>query len=85
MPRAIHQSELAKLDLLEIWHYIAEDSLAAADRLIQRIDKALATLARSPGMGRSRDDLSPLLRSFPVGNYLIFYKPAPGGITVVRD
>lgn len=41
-------------------------------------------LARSPLLGRSREDLGSNLRSFPVGDYLIFYVPSKTGITVVR-
>lgn len=35
-------------------------------------------------MGRKRDELVPNLRSFPVGNYLIFYRPINQGIEVLR-
>ncbi len=35
-------------------------------------------------MGRKREELAPLLRSFPVGNYVIFYRPASGGIQIIR-
>jgi len=31
-----------------------------------------------------REDLAPSLRSFPVGNYLIFYRPITDGVEVVR-
>lgn len=35
-------------------------------------------------MGRSRPELGPEIRSFPVGRYVIFYLPLPKGIEVVR-
>ena len=35
-------------------------------------------------MGRLRDELAPFLRSFPVKNYLIFYRPIDEGIEIVR-
>jgi toxin ParE1/3/4 len=35
-------------------------------------------------MGREREELSARLRSFAVGNYVIFYRPAKDGIEVVR-
>jgi len=41
-------------------------------------------LAQTPLAGRSRDDLVSNLRSFPVGNYIIFYTPVSDGIEVVR-
>jgi len=41
-------------------------------------------LAASPNIGRHRDELLSGLRSFPTGNYLIFYIPLEDGIDVVR-
>jgi toxin ParE1/3/4 len=41
-------------------------------------------LAETPGMGRSREDLRPDLFSFPVGRHVLFYRPQPGGIVLVR-
>lgn len=41
-------------------------------------------LAASPSMGRSRDQLLSGLRSFPYGNYLIFYIPLDDGVDIVR-
>ncbi len=35
-------------------------------------------------MGRSRAELAPDLRSFPVGNYMIFYHTLVDGIEIVR-
>lgn len=35
-------------------------------------------------MGRRRDELLPSLRSFPVDDYLIFYRPIAGGIEILR-
>jgi toxin ParE1/3/4 len=39
-------------------------------------------LAATPGMGRSREDLRPDLFSFP--GHVLFYRPQPGGIVLVR-
>ncbi|BAY02384.1 plasmid stabilization system protein [Anabaena cylindrica PCC 7122] len=41
-------------------------------------------LAQFPGMGRSRDDLLPELRSFPIKPYIIFYTPIDDGIEIIR-
>lgn len=63
-------------DLQEIWQYIAEDNLLAADRMVERFYSTFLRLASSPGIGHSREDLAetrPLL-FFPVGNYLIVYR-----------
>lgn len=80
----ILKKPLAEADLLDIWNFIANDSLEKADRLLHKIDSQLKMLASNPGMGRKRGSLVPNLRSFPVGNYLIFYRPINQGIEVIR-
>ena len=72
------------VDLEEIWLFVAENSVASADRLLSAIHERCRRLAQSPRMGRPRPELSHALRSYPVGNYVIFYRPTRGGIEVVR-
>src|SRR5512135_682612 len=74
----------AKADLIEIWLYIAEENPAAAEALLESINDKCRTLATSPLMGRTRDELHPGIRSFPVGHCVIFYQPIEDGIEVVR-
>ncbi len=74
----------AKSDLVEIWDYIADDNEARADAFVDMIDQKLHALASNPGMGRARDELAEGLRSFPVGRYVIFYRPISNGIEIVR-
>jgi len=64
-------------ELDEIWYYTARESgsVAIADRLIDAIVERFLLLARYPYAGRSRDhDLRAGLRSFPAGEYVIFYR-----------
>ena len=75
---------LAEGDLDDIWWYIAQDNPDAADRFLTKIDEQCHALAQFPQVGINRDVLMPSLRSFPVGNYLIFYLPTDDGIEVVR-
>jgi toxin ParE1/3/4 len=35
-------------------------------------------------MGRRRDELSPNVRSFPINNYLIFYRLIEEGVEILR-
>ncbi len=77
-------AEEAEADLVEIWVFIAQDSVEAADQFLERIYDTCQTLARSPDMGRHRSDLVRGVRSFPVGTYLIFYRKARVGIDVAR-
>jgi toxin ParE1/3/4 len=41
-------------------------------------------LAENPTAGRARPELHPEIRSFPVGNYIVFYRIIPGAVDVVR-
>lgn len=75
----------ARADLQEIHSYIAKDNSEAARRFIERVRSKARQLAETPGMGRSRgQDLRPDLFSFPVGQYILFYRKQPGGIVLVR-
>ncbi|PSB66965.1 type II toxin-antitoxin system RelE/ParE family toxin [filamentous cyanobacterium CCP1] len=75
---------LAKQDLKEINRFIALDNPDAARRFIALIKQKCQTLADFPEMGRSWDDLGVSLRSFPVSDYLIFYRPGmKSGIEVI--
>ena len=77
-------SDEASADLEEIWIFIAQDDPDAADRFIRTIVSRFPKLASMPQMGRQRNDLASRLRSFPVGSYIIFYRPMDDGIEVVR-
>jgi toxin ParE1/3/4 len=83
MPR-VRRKPLARADLLDIWNYVADDSPAKADRLLDSINKQCQALARFPKMGRARNELGASLRSFPVGNYVIFYREVSKGIEINR-
>lgn len=71
-------------DLDEIVRYIGARDPAAATRLIDRIENECWRLAREPGTGQARPDLATDLRFFPVGNFLIFYRPSKEGVEVIR-
>ena len=78
-------SPLAELDLEEIWLYVAQDSgIDTADRLIEEITKRFALLATHPDAGRLREDIAAGVRSFPVKNYLVYYKTHTQGIMFAR-
>jgi toxin ParE1/3/4 len=77
-------SDAARSDLDEIWFYVAKDNPDAADKLIRALVSRFATLASMPLIGRQREELSPNLRSFPVGRYVIFYRPMENGVEIAR-
>jgi len=80
----ITRAKLARKDLRNIWLNVAQDSVAAADRLVDRIDSVVRMLSQNPRLGERQDHLRPNLRRFVVGSYLVFYQPTRGGIRVVR-
>lgn len=74
----------AETDILEIWGYIAADSVAQADRWVENLDRTLGLWVTQPMMGRERTELAPGLRSFPFGRYVVFFIALSDGIDVVR-
>jgi plasmid stabilization system protein ParE len=65
----------ATFDLEDIWEFIAADSVDAADQWVGELFDAFEALARAPGMGHKREDLTayPVL-FWPVGSYLVIYR-----------
>jgi len=63
-------------DLLEIWSWIAKDSVELADRVDSELREVFEGLARMPGQGHRREDFTPRpVLFFPLYSYLIVYQP----------
>lgn len=78
-------SPQARLDLIEIWTYIAEEDIDAADRLRERLHDAILKIAEMPGIGHLREDLADEpLRFWPVSHYLIIYHADSEPLEIVR-
>ncbi len=78
-------SDHAKLDLQQIWNYIAEDNIDAADRVRDELRSAMRQLAETPGIGHTRVDVSDRrIRFWSVYSYLIAYVPDSKPLTIVR-
>jgi len=77
-------SSAAHSDIEGIVLYIFDLNPVAASRFLDSLDATCELLAEHPRIGRARPELSEELRSFPIGNYLIFYIPAADGIDVAR-
>jgi plasmid stabilization system protein ParE len=77
MRRRYVLSPEAALDLVQIWRYIKrESSPKIADRIETAIRDQIVLLARSPGIGHRRKDLTDeAVKFFPVYSYLIVYRP----------
>jgi toxin ParE1/3/4 len=69
-------SSRAEADLDDIWYYVAKQSgsIEVANWLIESISDRFLVLAKSPYLGRARDeDFGYGTRSFAVGDYVIVY------------
>jgi len=64
--------------------YVAEDQPINADRLLDRLNVTALSLAATPGMGVDRPSLSEGLKSFPVGNYILYYRVKSPDLELVR-
>ena len=77
-------SPSAEEDLEEIWSFVAERDVEAADRLIDEITGRFDHLLAYPEAGRARHELLVNLRSLPVKRYVIFYQPMDDGVEIFR-
>lgn len=48
----------ARIDLLEIWEYLANDNPDAADKSVNKIEHAIDGLILFPNQGHKRSDLT---------------------------
>lgn len=75
----------ALADIDDIWFFIAHDSIAAADKVVDDIYEAADFLADNPGIGHIREDLADTsLRFWRVHSYLIAYRPDTDPLEIVR-
>jgi len=78
-------TESAQADLLQAWLYVAERNLAAADGLLETIERDASVLLDQPLMGRARPELGLLVRSWPTSTpYILYYVSEKAGVTVLR-
>lgn len=74
----------AEDDIDEILAFIAADNFDASLALYGRLIDLFEMLADNPKAGRERPDLKEGQRSFPAGNYLVFYRVWAGDIAITR-
>lgn len=84
MPRLTF-TESAQADLLQAWLYIADDNLAAADGVLEAIERDAGTLLFQPLVGRTRPELGRHVRSWPTSTpYILYYVSENSSVTVLR-
>jgi toxin ParE1/3/4 len=86
MNRTYRLSSEARIDLLQIWNYLAEHaSFDIADKVITDLYSGMDEIAKVPALGHGRPDLTDLaVKFYRVHSYLIIYAPAELPIGVVR-
>jgi toxin ParE1/3/4 len=75
---------VAEADLDDIWFAIAQDSLKAADRMIDLLRERTEQLAMFPESGPLRPEIGDTVRSLVCRNYLILYRIHRRQVEVVR-
>jgi toxin ParE1/3/4 len=78
------RSARADEDLIEIWSFIAEENIIAADRVLDAIEARWQQLAQHPYSGVARDDIAPNIRHLIASNYLILYRVKDGMVEIIR-
>jgi plasmid stabilization system protein ParE len=75
----------ARQDVDDIWDYIANDNIEAADRVLEALEEAMFKLAKSPGMGHWREELTDKRhRFFLVYSYLVVYRHETKPLQIIR-
>ena len=80
----VFYQRVAKADLIDVWLFIAEDNVAAADAYIDRLQQVCVLIAENPLMGSDRTDIAEGVSSFAVDDYMIYYEHHNKRITVLR-
>ncbi|MEX2302892.1 MAG: type II toxin-antitoxin system RelE/ParE family toxin [Bryobacterales bacterium] len=72
-------------DINEIWRFIAEHNIDAAERVRAELLNACRLLTGNPGLGHRRLDLTQrAVRFWPVFSYVIIYRENSKPLEVVR-
>lgn len=75
----------AKQDLREIWAYIAQDKISAADKVLSSFFEVFSQLSGFPNLGHRRNDLTiENLHFFSVGNYMVVYRSKTEPLEIYR-
>jgi toxin ParE1/3/4 len=71
-------------DLLEIWVWIARDSVDMAEAVLDRILARIEILRRFPEAGPVRDEIGDGSRSLVTERWLVLYRLTQDGVQIVR-
>lgn len=75
----------ARQDVSDLWDYIADDNIEAANRVLEALETAMLKLAKNPGIGHLREELADQRhRFFLVYSYLIVYRHQTKPLQIIR-
>jgi toxin ParE1/3/4 len=83
MPR-VRLVPAAQRDMRAIGRYIADRNHPAALKFYDGLRHTFRMLSRQPLLGEVVPEFGTRLRCFPVGNYVVYYEPIPGGVRIIR-
>jgi toxin ParE1/3/4 len=84
MSRILRITEPAQQDLDEIWSALEPYGVDIADQCLNAIQRKFLQLQQFPGLGRSREDLAPGLRSVIVRDVVVLYRSIEGLVIISR-
>jgi len=78
-------SQEAEEDIDQIASYMSTAwGWRQTDRYLDQLEESSQILAQHPAIGWSCDSIQKGLRRYEVGRHVVFYRPEPGGIPVIR-
>ena len=80
----IKYSRQSKLDLKEIWLYIAYDSQIEADKYIKNIRDKILNLIDYPELGREVPEIGLNYRLYVIGRHKVYYKIQNKAVKILR-
>ena len=84
MNRGYRLTVEARANIEEICAFIAEDSINAAVRISEALERAFEQLAATPEIGHKREDLTARpVKFWSVYSYLVMYDPASVPLTII--
>lgn len=84
MSRILRVTEPAKQDFEDIWLGLEPFGVEFADQCLDELQQKFLQLQQFPGLGRSREDLAPGLRTVVVREVVILYRSLEGLLVIVR-
>jgi len=74
----------AEQNLADAFEHLALDEPIAAGKWVEAIEEKCRLLASMPTTGQHRLEFGAHIRSSVCGRYVVFFRPLPNGVEIVR-